>query len=205
MNTKYKNILGKVFGQITVISPSNKKDNKSRAKMWLCKCSCGNEKIIFGSQLRSGAVRSCGCGMKKTQFDKVHGLIHTLEYKRWAGMKSRCKSKPTYVKKGIKVCPQWENNFEQFFADMGKCPSKKHTIERTKNDEGYFKENCIWATQKVQNRNYSQNRVVELNGEKKCVTEWAEIYNVDRGLLYNRLNLGWSIERAIKQPIRVNS
>lgn len=29
--------------------------------MWRCKCSCGNEKIVQGGSLRSGATQSCGC------------------------------------------------------------------------------------------------------------------------------------------------
>lgn len=138
---------------------------------------------------------------KSGTFAKTHGLITTLEYRRWAGMKQRCKTKPIYVKKGITVCPQWVDSFETFLKDMGKAPSGKHTIERKDNKGNYEPSNCIWATQKVQNRNYSQNRNVSIGGVSKCVTEWAEIYCIDRGLLYNRLNRGWDIERALKTPI----
>ena len=29
--------------------------------MWLCKCECGNEKILRGTELRTGKINSCGC------------------------------------------------------------------------------------------------------------------------------------------------
>ena len=33
---------------------------------WLCKCNCGNEKIVIGNNLSSGKSKSCGC--LKTEF-----------------------------------------------------------------------------------------------------------------------------------------
>lgn len=54
-----KDLTGMVFGKLTVISrESNNKDGRS---MWLCKCSCGKDKIISGKSLVSGHTRSCGC------------------------------------------------------------------------------------------------------------------------------------------------
>lgn len=34
---------------------------KDGALLWLCKCDCGNEKIIRSKSLRLGLTRSCGC------------------------------------------------------------------------------------------------------------------------------------------------
>lgn len=47
------------FGLLTVLRQSGK--DKSGKIMWLCKCDCGNEKIIRGGDLRSGKIQSCGC------------------------------------------------------------------------------------------------------------------------------------------------
>ena len=52
-------LTGQVFGRLTVIR-QNGKDNNNKI-MWLCQCSCGTEKIVRGSDLRSGKVLSCGC------------------------------------------------------------------------------------------------------------------------------------------------
>jgi len=39
--------------------------NKYGQSLWLCKCSCGQEKIIVGASLRSGLTQSCGCLQKE--------------------------------------------------------------------------------------------------------------------------------------------
>lgn len=54
-----KDISGCTFGKLTVVGRvANDKHNKAR---WLCRCDCGNEKIILGSNLLSGRTTSCGC------------------------------------------------------------------------------------------------------------------------------------------------
>lgn len=55
---KAEDLRGKVFGNLTVLSKVKSKNNKTR---WLCKCTCGNEKIINSSDLKVGKVKSCGC------------------------------------------------------------------------------------------------------------------------------------------------
>jgi hypothetical protein len=47
------------YGKITVIKRMEKAKNGHI--QWLCKCDCGNEKLIVGSSLTSGRTRSCGC------------------------------------------------------------------------------------------------------------------------------------------------
>jgi hypothetical protein len=50
---------GQTFGNLTVIERSeNDKHGKSR---WICKCCCGNEKIIGSAELKKGDTKSCGC------------------------------------------------------------------------------------------------------------------------------------------------
>lgn len=58
---KLKDLTGKIFGRLTVISYAGK-------GKWHCKCSCGTEKDIVGASLRNGVTKSCGCYNK----DKIH-------------------------------------------------------------------------------------------------------------------------------------
>lgn len=47
-------LLGEKFGRLTVV------EYVGHSK-WLCKCECGNEKIIHGNSLKKGVTQSCGC------------------------------------------------------------------------------------------------------------------------------------------------
>lgn len=50
----YKDIAGQKFGEWTAIKFIGN-------SMWLCRCSCGKEKIIQRNQLEDGRTLSCGC------------------------------------------------------------------------------------------------------------------------------------------------
>lgn len=58
MVTTLKDLVGKRFGRLVVISRAA---NKSGQTQWLCLCDCGSTKIIQGSSLTSGLTRSCMC------------------------------------------------------------------------------------------------------------------------------------------------
>lgn len=136
---------------------------------------------------------------KKGFFVKEHGMCFTSEYRSWAAMKKRCLNPDIKHEKyrGLLTYEKWINSFEEFLKDMGMKPTSKHTIERKDNSKGYFPENCKWATRSEQNRNYSLNRVIEFNGVKMCVTEWAEKLEIPRHRIFNRLKKGWDIEKSL--------
>ena len=61
-HVRSKEILtGKTFGQWIVIGPKEFKPLKDgrRRTVYLCKCSCGNEKLVNAAQLISGSTKSC--------------------------------------------------------------------------------------------------------------------------------------------------
>ena len=49
---------GQRFYRLLVLSPATKQ--KSGATMWLCRCDCGRETVVRGSNLRDGNTKSCG-------------------------------------------------------------------------------------------------------------------------------------------------
>jgi len=72
-------------------------------------------------------------------------------------MKRRCENKKHKAYKyygaiGIKVCERW-NSVENFIEDMYPTFKEGLTLDREDNNKGYCKENCRWATRKVQTRN----------------------------------------------------
>ena len=84
-----------------------------------------------------------------------HGQTPPRTYRIWVAMRSRCRNPNTrrfncYGGRGIVVCERWQQ-FEKFLADMGSCPSPKHSIDRFPNSDGnYEPSNCRWATWKQQ-------------------------------------------------------
>lgn len=121
-------------------------------------------------------------------------------------MKERCYNKnnasyKSYGFKGIIVCDRWLSGFNLFIEDMGPKPSPKHSLDRIDNNKGYSPENCRWATHKQQQRNRTNNRMLEYLGEKKCLAEWAESYSMHADTLWSRLKRGWSLEKSLTKPI----
>lgn len=136
----------------------------------------------------------------------THGLTETTEYSIWTNMKTRCNNHNNefykdYGGRGIKICAEWENSFENFYADMGKRPSKKHTLDRINNDNGYSVDNCRWAIKKVQANNRRNNILIEYNGVSKTLKQWCEELELNYKNTHKRIkNLGWSIEKAFLEP-----
>lgn len=85
-------------------------------------------------------------------------MTESVEYETWCRIKYRCYNKKSkdyndYGGRGIEMCDEWKNSFENFYKDMGKRPSKNHSIERLDVNKGYSSDNCLWITNDKQARN----------------------------------------------------
>lgn len=71
------NMIGEKFGNLTVIERAETHLTSGGQKkiMWLCKCDCGNEKVVASQDLKSGHTKSCGCIPTKK---KGSGLIDLI-------------------------------------------------------------------------------------------------------------------------------
>lgn len=177
-------LTGKVFGRLTVLSRG--RYGARRSIYWVCKCECGVIKEISGISLREGRSKSCNCLKIENSKTALGQSNKTTEYATWNGMNGRCHNKnnkdyPNYGGRGIKVCDRWrgENGFANFFMDMGKKPTRSHTLDRWPNNDGdYDPENCQWRTHVQQNRNTRSNVWFEFNGVKKVAMEWTNIFGI---------------------------
>ena len=57
---KRMDLIGQTFGMLTVIDLSEKTD-AAGARMWKCRCKCGNITYTSSNKLISGKKKSCGC------------------------------------------------------------------------------------------------------------------------------------------------
>ena len=185
----------KKFGLLKVIDFAYMKNHRS---YWLCRCECGNEKIVAARQLKSGQTKSCGCLHRK------HGQFGTRLYHIWNRMKDRCynenhKSYKDYGGRGVVVCDEWNDFkcFEEWAITNGYDDDL--TIDRIDVNGNYEPSNCKWSTKKEQANNKRNNHFVTCNGERRTITEWAEITGVTTQTIYKRLRRGWSPERAVSE------
>jgi len=188
------------------------------AALWFCRCDCGEFVLVRGTKLKSGQIQSCGCGMREYQNSpkdwEIHGQAGTPKrkptslYNTWTLMRSRCckvrnPDYPSYGGRGVQVCERWLNSFTAFQEDMGPKPGASYTIDRIDVNGNYTPENCRWATRKEQARNRRDNVFVSYEGETLCLTNWSERFGVAARDIKRRLYLGWSIERALREPSRM--
>jgi hypothetical protein len=194
----FRDLTGRVFGRLTVVARAENIGNwQSR---WTCRCSCdGKLVIVRAACITNGGTQSCGC------LRQTHGGSGTREYRIWLAMKMRCadQSQDNYGGRGISVCERWRDSFENFLADMGKCPSPDHSIDRfPDNDGNYEPGNCRWATAIEQMGNTRKNRMLTYKGETKHASEWARLIGMKVGTMMARLRKGWSDEKIIEMPVK---
>lgn len=193
-------ITGKKYGDLTALYYI--KRGRSGG-VWICRCDCGNEKGIRSHALRTGATKSCGCKSSQYRGEKMirHGHSkkrnRTREYSSWSAIISRCTNEndkfySKYGGAGIFVCDRWLL-FDNFLEDMGIRPQGT-SIDRINNDDGYYKENCRWATRKEQQRNRSANRWFMFRGEMVIFVELCERFKINQSTVIARLKRGWGVE-----------
>ncbi len=213
-----KDFVPETFGRLTTVGPRfmlpHGKQGKSASRQ-VCKCTCGALLVVARSSLVTGNSISCGCFHREISSiigknRAKHGMRKTPEYGVWSDMKKRCNNPnsfayPDYGKRGISVCPEWDNandGFQNFIAFMGPRPSTKHEIERKDNDGNYCPENCKWATRTEQTRNQRSNVNVTHNGKTQCLTAWAEELGMPYKTLWYRLTSGWTVDEAFSRPLK---
>ncbi len=179
-----------------------------RRALWLFRCKCGNTLEACAADVKSGNTKSCGCLLRDLLLERntKHGQAHSLTYRIWCGMKSRCYTSSAtgykwYGAKGIRVCAEWRDSFEVFLADMGTCPNGGYSIDRIDGSGNYEPSNCRWATLTEQANNRRSTRLITYNKKTLSMFQWSKLLGGSRGLVKHRINSGWSDERSVSTPV----
>lgn len=197
---RFVNLTHRVFTRLTVLGYAGRVKERH---YWWCECCCGQIKKIAGKELANGDTRSCGCFKREQRTS--HGMSRTAEYSAYSHAQDHCdnpnsQSYHRYGGRGLKFTFE---SFEQFYAEIGDRPSKKHSLDRIKNGRGYEPGNVRWATKKEQAHNRDTNRLLTVQGVTKNVVEWAIEQNVPPYLIYNRYSRkGFCEECSVILPLR---
>ena len=93
----FKDLTGQTFGKLTVVNFAGR--DKWGNRTWLCKCECGNEKTLTGSNLTTGSTKSCGCLFIKHRQLREKGIFTKRTTKRGYVI-MRCPEHPNSHKNG---------------------------------------------------------------------------------------------------------
>lgn len=78
----FEDLTGMRVGILTVIKRTKEdyiSPSGNKSPQWLCKCDCGNEKIVLGGNLRAGSIRSCGCTSESVGEIYIRELLDELQ------------------------------------------------------------------------------------------------------------------------------
>ena len=154
MTNKLIDLTGRKFNRLTVIKRSYPNSKYGRAR-WLCKCTCGNEKIIAANHLINNGIKSCGClvieNMRNNKYARIEPGLSNMH------------SRITMYKRSAKIRGYDYNLTEKQFAEItqkpcyycGAIPNNKHKqkesngdyiyngIDRVDNNKGYTIDNVV--------------------------------------------------------------
>jgi len=204
---RYTDHTGERYGSLTVLHVDSERTTPEH-RYWRVRCDCGEEITVTYSNMKIRKDKSCGCktGLRR-KAPVLHGRARSAEYNAWWHIKDRCSNPKAanyqrYGGRGITVADEWLDNFQAFYDHVGPRPSAEHSLDRLDVNGNYEPGNVRWATPVEQARNRRNNILATLNGETKCLAEWCNLLGVKHGTMMNRIQKGWSPERALLTPIR---
>ena len=194
---------GRTFGRLLVLGPAPAVRNRN--KRYLCRCECGQERVVLSCHLVGGATASCGC-LRNDRMRAAcmkHGHRGTKTYHAWKAMRQRCtnpkrREYANYGGRGIRVCERW-GEYLNFLSDMGAAPPDT-SLDRIDPNGNYEPGNCRWASALTQSLNRRTAVLITFQGETLNVSEWERRFGLRRGLVNSRRARGWDAVRAITTP-----
>ena len=192
-----KNLVGKKFGRLTVVSMAKERGNRGQIK-WNCVCDCGNLHTVTGECLRSGKTKSCGClkleyieknkfkknpnreeAILKVQYNHLirrhneKSLEEVIDFKTFCQLS---KSKCHYCGLDFSKSIEDRNSESKTKKKISDVVLKINGIDRLDSSKGYTKDNVVPCCK------YCNNAKAEMT--KKQFLEWIKkVYDFNKEII----------------------
>jgi len=207
---------GQRFGHLTILrceGTENVTFSNGRVYkhyLYRVKCECGRVFVTRKINITGGHTTSCGCYKHSDEYlkkmgngHKTHGDSKSKLYQIWRLIRVSCNC-PThrfykdFGGKGIKVCSEW-NDYETFKTwALENNYEDGLLLDRIDLNYNFEPENCFWTTLKEKNKRKKNNVFITYNGETHCLSEWANILNINIDTLRSRIFLhNMPLEKAL--------
>lgn len=192
---KLYDITGKKIFKWTVLE--RRENRHGNVAYWLCRCECGYETEVCGRTIKRGVSTQCIKCSRQENAVRTHGDCSkkkTKEYHIWRSIKNRClnpndKAYKNYGARGITICEDWKNSYENFLRDVGRKPFLEASLDRIDNSMGYEKSNVRWTDIKTQARNTRKQNLI-LKNEVIPISVLEKKVNITRSSLIKLIRRG---------------
>jgi 5'-deoxynucleotidase YfbR-like HD superfamily hydrolase len=148
------------FSRWTVVKPMGVIKH-NRGTSYLCRCVCGNERVVEGYALTRGESTSCGCyhvdSRRKKPFEALYNRLvrtasehnHGVQFSYEEFVKFTCEKTCHYCSGPVEwnaYTSLWEPKRLRRVKDSEPLPRTKHTgynLDRKDNSLGYSVDNCV--------------------------------------------------------------
>lgn len=120
---------GERYNRMVLMEPRGL--NKNGSHIWLCRCDCGTDKVVVGSDVRRGKIQSCGCKNYDRAVNRDAAAKFPFLYGRWMDLRGHADA-------------AWQD-FDQFRIDVADKYFEGATIRRIDRTKPSSKENCRWV------------------------------------------------------------
>lgn len=198
---------GQRFGILTAIRWDE--SSRPRQERWLCCCECGNERVIFRSNLVSNHTRSCGCRKTRKKYTPAtfHNFVdkdtatgcwlwkgqrHYLGYGSFSKSAGKARQHVTAHRWAYEIHkgPIPEGLFVMHSCDNRICVNPAHLSVGTHLDN----------MRDMQNKGRARQKFITYGGVTLSNKEWDTKFGLTSGSVARRMRRGWPIDKTMTTP-----